>query len=314
MCVFLCLFAIPYIREKIDPSFLFLHIHALSLGTLLWAFWPWSLPLSLSLSLMTPSYDLNQFSPMSLVEDGDDHHQAHLHPFTTLPNDHNTSPLPCPIFFNTPQLQIANDTDLHLIQHQTLHQQQEVVIIIYILSSPSFIYMGICVILLIFYHATSFLNTFCNIDYLLLVLNEQINNSWSPNCSYSFQFIDHFLIQESSNFSASNTNDIAQGSLCDQQYTRNEEDQRGSGKWMSSKMRIMRKMMNPDGIVSKKPRRSKQLVQDQQNQQASQASSNSDGVVRVCSDCNTTKTPLWRSGPCGPKVSFLQLLFISHHI
>ncbi|KAG8044465.1 hypothetical protein GUJ93_ZPchr0121g48 [Zizania palustris] len=25
------------------------------------------------------------------------------------------------------------------------------------------------------------------------------------------------------------------------------------------------------------------------------------GVVRVCSDCNTTKTPLWRSGPCGPK-------------
>ncbi|EEC80836.1 hypothetical protein OsI_23438 [Oryza sativa Indica Group] len=25
------------------------------------------------------------------------------------------------------------------------------------------------------------------------------------------------------------------------------------------------------------------------------------GVIRVCSDCNTTKTPLWRSGPCGPK-------------
>ncbi|XAR70798.1 hypothetical protein NMG60_11027797 [Bertholletia excelsa] len=25
------------------------------------------------------------------------------------------------------------------------------------------------------------------------------------------------------------------------------------------------------------------------------------GVVRTCSDCNTTKTPLWRSGPQGPK-------------
>lgn len=29
--------------------------------------------------------------------------------------------------------------------------------------------------------------------------------------------------------------------------------------------------------------------------------------VRVCSDCNTTKTPLWRSGPQGPKV------IISYH-
>nr|GMD41229.1 putative GATA transcription factor 22 [Ipomoea batatas]GME14828.1 putative GATA transcription factor 22 [Ipomoea batatas] len=25
-------------------------------------------------------------------------------------------------------------------------------------------------------------------------------------------------------------------------------------------------------------------------------------IVRVCADCNTTKTPLWRSGPKGPKV------------
>ncbi|KAJ4875348.1 GATA transcription factor 21 [Raphanus sativus] len=28
---------------------------------------------------------------------------------------------------------------------------------------------------------------------------------------------------------------------------------------------------------------------------------NTNGVIRVCSDCNTTKTPLWRSGPRGPK-------------
>lgn len=26
-------------------------------------------------------------------------------------------------------------------------------------------------------------------------------------------------------------------------------------------------------------------------------------VIRICSDCNTTKTPLWRSGPRGPKVT-----------
>ncbi|KAL1217418.1 GATA transcription factor 21 [Cardamine amara subsp. amara] len=28
---------------------------------------------------------------------------------------------------------------------------------------------------------------------------------------------------------------------------------------------------------------------------------NNNGVIRACSDCNTTKTPLWRSGPRGPK-------------
>ncbi|CAN8301667.1 unnamed protein product [Cochlearia groenlandica] len=28
---------------------------------------------------------------------------------------------------------------------------------------------------------------------------------------------------------------------------------------------------------------------------------NNNGVIRVCSDCSTTKTPLWRSGPQGPK-------------
>ncbi|CAN7114884.1 GATA transcription factor 21 [Brassica rapa] len=28
---------------------------------------------------------------------------------------------------------------------------------------------------------------------------------------------------------------------------------------------------------------------------------NNNGLIRVCSNCNTTKTPLWRSGPRGPK-------------
>ncbi|KAJ4907762.1 GATA transcription factor 21 [Raphanus sativus] len=28
---------------------------------------------------------------------------------------------------------------------------------------------------------------------------------------------------------------------------------------------------------------------------------NNNGVIRVCSDCSTTKTPLWRGGPRGPK-------------
>ena len=44
---------------------------------------------------------------------------------------------------------------------------------------------------------------------------------------------------------------------------------------------------------------------------------NNNGVIRVCSDCNTTKTPLWRSGPRGPKVNlirFFLILFILYNI
>ncbi|KAH0711020.1 hypothetical protein KY284_012447 [Solanum tuberosum] len=37
---------------------------------------------------------------------------------------------------------------------------------------------------------------------------------------------------------------------------------------------------------------------------SSNSSSNNNIIpIRVCSDCNTTKTPLWRSGPKGPKLS-----------
>ena len=32
-------------------------------------------------------------------------------------------------------------------------------------------------------------------------------------------------------------------------------------------------------------------------------------TVRVCSDCHTTKTPLWRSGPKGPKVYISCIFF-----
>ncbi|URD89781.1 hypothetical protein MUK42_28051 [Musa troglodytarum] len=73
---------------------------------------------------------------------------------------------------------------------------------------------------------------------------------------------------------------------------------------MSSKMRFMRKMMNSTHIVVSKPRGSMLLSEDQS--QRSQGfgtgnQSNGNGIIRICSDCNTTKTPLWRSGPRGPK-------------
>ncbi|XP_028774227.1 GATA transcription factor 21 [Neltuma alba] len=105
-------------------------------------------------------------------------------------------------------------------------------------------------------------------------------------------------------------------------------------KWMPSKMRMMRKMMASDHKASSSSSSdisimgtSRKIInsEDQnQNQQRplllsprggtdnssssinSSTHSNSNNnnntiTVRVCADCHTTKTPLWRSGPRGPK-------------
>ncbi|TVU07943.1 hypothetical protein EJB05_41321 [Eragrostis curvula] len=70
------------------------------------------------------------------------------------------------------------------------------------------------------------------------------------------------------------------------------------GNWTPpAKMRITRKASadpGAAGMAVKKPRRRAQAYEDMSSQPNM-------GVIRVCSDCNTTKTPLWRSGPCGPK-------------
>lgn len=71
----------------------------------------------------------------------------------------------------------------------------------------------------------------------------------------------------------------------------------GSMKWMSSKMRVVRKMMNSN---SDKPAACR--VVHRFNDQINSTNYNSNDFVRVCSDCNTTETPLWRGGPQGPKV------------
>uniref|UniRef100_A0A0D9WRE4 GATA-type domain-containing protein n=1 Tax=Leersia perrieri TaxID=77586 RepID=A0A0D9WRE4_9ORYZ len=68
-------------------------------------------------------------------------------------------------------------------------------------------------------------------------------------------------------------------------------------KWSATpaaKMKITRKESDPPTV--KKPRRRAQAYKDHHG-----AMAQAFGVIRMCSDCNTTKTPLWRSGPCGPK-------------
>lgn len=71
-----------------------------------------------------------------------------------------------------------------------------------------------------------------------------------------------------------------------------------------AKMKIMRKATSeypPEGGAARKPRRRAQAHQDESQLLTMQQQQAMGVVVRVCSDCNTTKTPLWRSGPRGPK-------------
>jgi hypothetical protein len=71
-------------------------------------------------------------------------------------------------------------------------------------------------------------------------------------------------------------------------------------KWMPSKKRIIHKMMEDQRSSKNKFEKEKLLGYDDNS--SNNNSSNNNITIRVCSDCHTTKTPLWRSGPTGPKV------------
>ncbi|KAI4316527.1 hypothetical protein L6164_024504 [Bauhinia variegata] len=95
----------------------------------------------------------------------------------------------------------------------------------------------------------------------------------------------------SSNYQAYSTSDQAavmdellmSNRTKDKEISKSSHGYAESSKWMPSKMRLMRKMMTtPDAA---------------ENSQRISPSN----TTRVCSDCNTTSTPLWRSGPKGPK-------------
>ncbi|CAN6207421.1 unnamed protein product [Urochloa humidicola] len=73
-----------------------------------------------------------------------------------------------------------------------------------------------------------------------------------------------------------------------------------AGSWSPpAKMRITRKASADPGASAKKPRRKVQAGYGED--MLGMSNQPNLGAIRVCSDCNTTKTPLWRSGPCGPK-------------
>lgn len=75
-----------------------------------------------------------------------------------------------------------------------------------------------------------------------------------------------------------------------------------STKWMmSKKIRIVQKMMST-GSREKQERIIKIKFPDLAKDKCEiNSPSNCGNVVRICSDCKTSETPLWRSGPQGPK-------------
>ncbi|KAL6985526.1 hypothetical protein U1Q18_018902 [Sarracenia purpurea var. burkii] len=77
-------------------------------------------------------------------------------------------------------------------------------------------------------------------------------------------------------------------------------------RWMPSKMRLIRKMTNTMARFEASRGKKERIVQKFGDQEQDDGGINSpitgnNIVIRVCSDCKTTKTPLWRSGPQGPK-------------
>ncbi|KAI7741269.1 hypothetical protein M8C21_016598 [Ambrosia artemisiifolia] len=80
-------------------------------------------------------------------------------------------------------------------------------------------------------------------------------------------------------------------------------------KWMSSKMRVMLKMKKRDptklntfqSTAKETKLENHHDHKEQERENAINISYSNNTLIRVCSDCNTTKTPLWRSGPQGPK-------------
>lgn len=82
-----------------------------------------------------------------------------------------------------------------------------------------------------------------------------------------------------------------------------------SAKWMPSKVRTMRKMMTSDHTDLSNNTTPKSEDHQEQKQPSSSPDNNSNGTIRVCADCNTTKTPLWRGGPRGPKVLKFPVFF-----
>lgn len=103
------------------------------------------------------------------------------------------------------------------------------------------------------------------------------------------------------------------------------QNEKNPVKWMSSKIKasdqtILEKTTNNSTYIKLKLEDQKQQPSYPLETDYSSNNSNNNIPIRVCADCNTTKTPLWRSGPKGPKVinssflSFSECVLLRHNI
>lgn len=110
--------------------------------------------------------------------------------------------------------------------------------------------------------------------------------------------------------------DKSESSSCCENNNTNNDLVKWSSSTSSSKIRLV---INSNQTETTTPtidggRNFQDLNQTSPSDQIIKRSTLNDGgsvVIRTCSDCNTTKTPLWRSGPRGPKVNFS--LNLKHH-
>ncbi|XP_047338296.1 putative GATA transcription factor 22 [Impatiens glandulifera] len=94
-------------------------------------------------------------------------------------------------------------------------------------------------------------------------------------------------------------------------WKRGDKDDHGSPKWVPSKIRLMGRMVGSNRTESQSGKNvaKAKLIEGDQKRRSSNSIENDHSLInnnittpiRVCADCNTTKTPLWRSGPRGPK-------------
>ncbi|KAK7329078.1 hypothetical protein VNO77_23224 [Canavalia gladiata] len=89
----------------------------------------------------------------------------------------------------------------------------------------------------------------------------------------------------------------------------NVQSEDSSMKWIPSKKRMMWRMMVSDQMGFDIADISKHKYEEKNpplsplgaDNSTNSSSNHSNIIVRVCADCHTAKTPLWRSGPKGPK-------------
>ncbi|KAM5566025.1 putative GATA transcription factor 22 [Rosa sericea] len=161
-------------------------------------------------------------------------------------------------------------------------------------------------------------------DQALLYKGQRANKSiWQGETSYDQVCSSSSLVHSVSDVS---NEEYRKLSVCTDQIIENNEDHESNTnrqvKWTPSAMKLMQKMSHePDQVPEKIPltykfqsaRRDDDQHRETNTGETSSSSSSSLTIsnnkssssivsaVRVCSDCSTNTTPLWRSGPRGPK-------------